>query len=170
MGFSDDALKIWNDVSGTVGEAAGSAGEEINQRIDLRFLQQLGEEIGKHVGATADDVWKALLGAGEDIGKHAGPMIGDVGKAFDGYGKEVGKHLAGALEAGQKIEWERLPVEMKDWIEKHPVQTMGIVIGLLAAPLAVASVPAVLSAIGFTADGVALGVYQLPYSYDALAS
>ncbi|KAF2689555.1 hypothetical protein K458DRAFT_129215 [Lentithecium fluviatile CBS 122367] len=170
MGFLEDAFKtldsIGHDVSKHAGHAvadsraADSVGQEIGSRIDpstLRVLEHFGEEAGKHVGATADDIWKALMGAGGEIGKHTGPVVDDVGRALGGFGQEVGKHIAGAVEDAKEADWESLPADIREWIEKHPEQTMGIVAGISAAPLAVAAVPAVLGAAGFTAEVVAAG-------------
>ncbi|KAF2639371.1 hypothetical protein P280DRAFT_470741 [Massarina eburnea CBS 473.64] len=171
MGFLDDAFKTLDDIGQEIGQHAGyaasdisrvlgSAGQKINKHISpstFKALEKFGEDASRHVGATADDIWKALLGAGEEFGKHTGPVIGDVGKAFDGFGREVGKHIFSAAKEAEKVDWENLPVDIKGWIERHPEQTMMIIAGIAATPVAVASVPALLAAFGFTAEGIAAG-------------
>lgn len=179
MGLFEDALRTLDDISHEVGKHASHAaadvgkavngiGQEVNKHIDpatWSTLANFGEEAGKHVGATADDIWKALLGAGEEMGEKAGPLADDARHALAGLGQEAGKHIGGAVEDAKKIEWEKLPAEIKEWIEKHPGETAGLAAGVLAAPLAMAAVPPALAAVGFTAEGVALGTYSLRHCF-----
>ncbi|KAF1962777.1 hypothetical protein CC80DRAFT_487252 [Byssothecium circinans] len=171
MSFLADALKILDDLNQKIGKHAeyivhdtskvfNSVKQDIAKNIDpstLKALGGFGEEAGKHVGAVGDDIWKALLGGGQLIQEHAGPVVSDIGRGLDGAAKYVGKHIMSAVKDAEKIEWEKLPGDVKEWIEKHPEQTLGIIAGIVAVTVTVATVPAVLGALGFTGEGVAAG-------------
>jgi hypothetical protein len=158
MGFFNDALQKLDELNQEVSKHAINAVAEANKHIPSAFqtLENFGEEAGKHVGATADNVWKALLGAGDQIGKHAGPAAEDAWKKLDVLGQEAGKRIGGVVEDAKKLEWERA-AGAKSWMENHPKQVAGIAAALVAPPLAIAAVPVVLGGLGFTAAGVAAG-------------
>jgi hypothetical protein len=114
-----------------------NAGQEVIKNIDPNTLQGLGnfgEEVGKNLGATADDVWKALLGAHE----------------------EVGKHVGGALDNAKSFGWEAAAKAVKEWVVQHPELAVAIA-AALAGSVAVMAVPPVLGALGFTEGGVVAG-------------
>jgi hypothetical protein len=178
MGFFDEAIKKLDDLSQEVGKHAINAAAEVNKHVPpstFQSLENFGEEAGKHVGATADDVWKALLGAGNEIGKYAGPTAEEVWKKLDVLGQEAGKHIGGVVDDAKKFEWDaaadmkswikknpgHTAADFKSWIEAHPKQAAGILAGILAPPLAIAAVPVMLGGLGFTAGGVAAGMCTL---------
>jgi hypothetical protein len=179
MGFFDEAIKKLDDLSQEVGKTAINAVAEVNKHIPpstFQSLENFGEEAGKHVGITADDVWKALLGAG--------PTAEDVWKKLDVLGQGA------VVKDANKFEWDAA-VDVKSWILKHPGQTAayvkswmeknpgqatadvkswivehqgqaaGILAGILAPPLAMAAVPVILGGLGFTVGGAAAGMYTL---------
>jgi hypothetical protein len=178
MGFFDEAIKKLDDLSQEVGKHAINAAAEVNKHVlpsTFQSLENFGEEAGKHVGITADDVWKALLGAGNEIGKHAESTAEDVWKKLDVLGQEAGKHIGGVVEDAKKFEWDaaadvkswikknpgHTAADFKSWVEAHPKQAAGILAGILAPPLAIAAVPVMLGGLGFTAGGVAAGMCTL---------
>jgi hypothetical protein len=64
---------------------------------------------------------------------------------MDAFGQEAGKHTSLAAE------------RTKQWVEKHPGETAGIVACVVAAPIGIGAAYAVLNMVGFTATGVAAG-------------
>lgn len=144
-----------------IGRAVDFAGQEIGKQIDpstLKAISSFGVWAGQSVGGTAEGIWQGLLGAGEEIGKHTQPFIQELAKSLEDGGHTVRDHLLKAIADPSTINWVSLPREIRDWMESHPERVIGIIISILAGPLAAAAVPAILQAFGFGAGGVAAGV------------
>jgi ElaB/YqjD/DUF883 family membrane-anchored ribosome-binding protein len=97
-----------------------------------------------------NDAIQKLDGFNQEVSKRA---INAVAEA----NKHIGKRVGDVVEAAKKFEWEATANGAKSWIEKHPGQVAGITAAIVAPPLAIAAVPAMLGGLGFTAAGVAAG-------------
>jgi ElaB/YqjD/DUF883 family membrane-anchored ribosome-binding protein len=110
-----------------------------------KALDGFGQEAGKRVGSAAHQTFKHLDAFGQDAGRKIGPALGEAWKHMDAFGQEAGKHTSLAAE------------RTKQWVEKHPGETAGIVACVVAAPIGIGAAYAVLNMVGFTATGVAAG-------------
>jgi hypothetical protein len=180
MNFFKDAFDKLDEIGQEVGKHAGyavaditraleSAGQDVSKHIDpstLKAIEEFGKEAGSYVGATAEDIWKALLGAGEDAGKQIQPIIREIGKSLAEGGEGVRDYFLGVIAEASMIEWADMPTHIQQWIAEHPERIIGIILGILAGPLATAAVPLVLGAFGFTAGGIAAGTLYLIWPCD----
>lgn len=123
--------KLGLTVGQTIGPQVVGAVEAIN-----KFRQDVGPQV---VGA---------INAMEKFGQETGPQfVGAVHHFGRGIGQTIGPHVDSAIVKG------------KDWITKHPGETVAVVGCVAAAPVAIALTPLALGAAGFTAGGVAAGMF-----------
>jgi len=102
---------------------------------------------------------RALGGLSQGTNKRASYAVGGVSKALSGSNQTANKHISHGQEGGENPGSggeDPKKGNFKKWIKEHPYQAAAAV---LAPPLAVAAVPAVLGGIGFTAAGVTLGMF-----------
>jgi len=125
---------------------------------DSKPLEHHGEGLQKPIGATTDDVRKAPLVAEAEVCKCEKPATEGARKAADGFGKE-GENPGGAGEDPKKSGWRSVAGGIKTWAGENPVKSASIVAGIIAPPVAIAALPAVLGGIGFTAGGVVGGMF-----------
>ncbi|KAF2130989.1 hypothetical protein P153DRAFT_365611 [Dothidotthia symphoricarpi CBS 119687] len=104
--------------------------------FDWTSLTRFGEDTGKLVGATADEVWTSLL---------SGQMLDAVSQKGGSMFENVREHVPGL---GDRV---------VAWIVQHPKEAAALVACILAAPAAMAVTPAALGLAGFTAGGTVAG-------------
>jgi hypothetical protein len=105
---------------------------------DWSSMENFGQDVGKHVGATPEDVWAALM---------SGDLV-----------RQVQQQSATFMDAAQ----EYLPSNTDRvllWIKMHPTEAAALIACILAAPTAIAMTPAALGLAGFTSGGVVAGMF-----------
>jgi len=99
------------------------------------------------VASAAEETAKQVKAFGQDAAAQIGPALEEAWKHVDAFGQDAGKQISAAAQQTTR------------WIQDHPGETAGIVACVAAAPAGVAAAGGVLHMVGFTATGVAAGMY-----------
>lgn len=105
---------------------------------DWAFIEEFGQEMGKHIGKTADEVWQSMI---------TGQIFNDLEQAGTAFVGGVQEHLPGMSDRAMK------------WITEHPSEAAALIACILAVPTATAVTPAILGWTGFTLGGIEAGMH-----------
>jgi ElaB/YqjD/DUF883 family membrane-anchored ribosome-binding protein len=164
MSFFNDARKAVDGFGQEAGKQIGGAANEAGKGLD-----EFGQEAGKQIGGAADEAGKNLDAFGQEAGKQIGGAANETFKQLDEFGQDAAQKVGPALEeawrhveafgqeAGKQI--SIAAEHTKQWIEEHPGETAGIIACVVAAPVGIVAAHATLHMVGFTAAGVAAGMF-----------
>jgi hypothetical protein len=155
MGFFDNAWKAMDGFAQEATKHIGPAAAEVWKQADKFGQEQLAP--------AAAETWKHLDAFGQEAGKKIGPVAGEAWKRADEFGQEAGKQIGpAAVETWKHM--DKFGQDAGEWVREHPGETAGIVACVVAAPVAIGVANVGLKVAGFTAAGVATGLFACaPY-------
>jgi ElaB/YqjD/DUF883 family membrane-anchored ribosome-binding protein len=163
-GAADDAGKAMGGAAEEAGKAAGEAakhaddcGKEAGKNIAgaaqeaAKHADEFGQEAGKNIAGVAEEAGKQFKEFGEEADAKIRPALEEAWNAMDAFGQEAGRQIDIAVK------------RTKRWVGEYPSETAGIVACIVAAA------SAGLHMVGFTATGVAAGMFpSFHLVYDVL--